>query len=198
MPHLWTNPVTNPANSKKMKKKNISAMIVMAVLATTSVHAQNNVNLLDSTKIKFDNFYGGQNKKTESYASEQGVNVVWSCNTNQNAPISSGGFFVNLDAPVDAKDGALEIVAKGSNEAGEKLNNMIVTLLDADKKRCARYTKSVGVDETPVSIKLAEMDKSDPDFTGNMSQVSQISISFAAKQGEGGNAFVSEAKLILP
>jgi hypothetical protein len=42
------------------------------------------------------------------------------------------------------------------------------------------------------------MDKSDPDFTGNLSQVSQISISFAAKQGEGGNAFVSESKLILP
>ena len=126
------------------------------------------------------------------------MNVVWSYNTNQNAPISSGGFFVNLDAPVDAKDGSLEIVAKGSNEAGEKLNNMIVTLLDADKKRCARYTKSVGVDETPVSIKIAEMDKSDPDFTGDLSQVSQISISFAAKQGEGGSAFVSEANIILP
>jgi acylphosphatase len=103
-----------------------------------------------------------------------------------------------LNAPVALKDGTLEIVAKGSNEAGEKLNNMSVTLLDADKKRCARYTKSVGVDETPVSIKIVEMDKSNPDFNGDLSKVSQISISFAAKQGEAGKAFVSEAKLILP
>jgi hypothetical protein len=181
-----------------MKKKNISAIIAIAVLATSTVHAQNKVHLLDSTKVKFDNFYGGENKKTASYASEQGVNVVWSYNTNQNAPISSGGFLVNLDAPLDAKDASLEIVAKGSNETGEKLNNMVVTLIDAEKKRCGRYTKSVGVDETPVSIKIVEMDNSDPDFTGDLSQVSQISISFVAKQGEGGNAFVSEANLILP
>lgn len=103
-----------------------------------------------------------------------------------------------LDAPVAAKDATLEIVARGSDDEDGKLNNMVVTLLDADKKRCGRYTKSVGMSETPVSIKIVEMDKSDPDFTGNLSEVSQISIAFVAKQGHGGNAFVSGAKLTLP
>ena len=185
-------------STQKMNKKTINAVIGLAVLTSSIAFAQNTVNLLNSTKVKFDNFYGGVTNNGESSASEQGVKIVWTSNPNQDAPISSGGFFMNLAAPVAAKDATLEIVAKGSNDEDEKLNNMVVTLLDADKKRCGRYTKSVGTNETPVTIKIVEMDKSDPDFTGDLSKVSQISIAFVAKEGHGGNAFLSKASLTLP
>lgn len=117
-----------------MNKKTINALIGLAVLTSSIAFAQNTVNLLDSTKVKFDNFYGGITNNGQSSTSNEGVNIVWTSNPNQDAPISSGGFLMILDAPVAAKDATLEIVARGSDDEDGKLNNMVVTLLDADKK----------------------------------------------------------------